>query len=478
MDEEVRWTIGSEKGLRFEFHFPKAAEGEECALGWGYGRLHFLGEAIWVSEDESGQEELLWWSWLDLLEFLGKWWPWLTLEESYPIPLIPPPVYPARLQREAERRWEDRPDRLTESEEEAVYRFHCRHDLAMALKGIFVPSIIILRQGRQYLISDAAFARTVPRPYGEVVETLEKVGNVIADYVREGKHPRQQVALELWETRARRCREQGLVIRTGLSREELERLAANEDPATFWEYNVENSEDESELVAAARMTSALTHELQADILARIRAAEKCPTAKLDGLTRQFVEEFEERGPWHNQGYWAANWLRNQLGHRNQEPANPEALLRKWGVAINEVHYPESKLEAIAAWGPRHGPVIFLNTAEGIRPSHSYGRRTTLAHEIAHLFIDRDRALPVAEVLGGLTPEHAEKRARAFAAEFLLPREAAVEVLRNAESLAAAMERLQRDYEVSREVVAWQILNSKAFDQLSRDEHRKLDSIVQ
>jgi len=478
MDEEVRGTIGSEKGLRFEFRFPKAAEGEERALGWGYGCLYFLGDAIWVSEDDKGQEELLWWTWLDLLEFLGKWWPWLTLEESYPIPLIPPPVYPAHLQREAERRWEDRPDRLTEPEEQAVYRFHCRHDLATALKGIFVPSIIILRQGRQYLISDAAFARTVPRPYREVVETLEEVGNFIADYVREGKHPRQQAALEVWEARARRSREQGLVIRTGLSREELEHLAANKDPAEFWEYDAEDSEGESELVAAARMTSALTHERQAAILARIRAAQKRAIPELDELTRRFADGFDERGRWHEQGYWAAAWLRDQLGREVRESVDPERLLRNWGVAIEEVYYPESKLEAIAAWGPRHGPVIFLNTAEGIRPSHSYGRRTTLAHEIAHLLIDRDRALPVAEVLGGFTPEHAEKRARAFAAEFLLPREAAVDVLRYAESLAAAMEKLQRDYEVSREVVAWQILNSKAFEQLSRDEHRELDSIVQ
>ncbi|MFP4171860.1 MAG: ImmA/IrrE family metallo-endopeptidase [Candidatus Hydrogenedentota bacterium] len=478
MDEEMREIMGSDEGLRFDFRFPKAAEGVERALGWGYGSLSFLGDAIWVSEDESGEEAPLWWTWLDLLEFLGKWWPWLTLEESYPIPLIPPPVYPAHLQREAERRWEDRPGRLTQPEEEAVHRFHCRHDLAMALKGIFVPSLIILRQGRQYLISDAAFARTVPRPYHEVVETLEEVGSLIADYVREGKHPRQQAALELWETRARRSREEGLVIRTGLSREELERLAVTQDPATFWEYNAEDSENDSELVAAARMTCALTHERQADILGHIRAAEKRAIPELDELTRRFREEFVERDRWHEQGYWAAAWLRGQLGQEVRESVDPETLLRAWGVAINEVHYPESKLEAIAAWGPKHGPVIFVNTAEGIRPSHSYGKRTTLAHEIAHLLIDRDRALPVAEVLGGFTPAHAEKRARAFAAEFLLPREAAVEVLRNAESLGTSMDKLQRDYEVSREVAAWQILNSKAFDQLRRDEHRELDSIVQ
>ncbi len=478
MAEEIRRTIGCDTGLRFEFRFPSAAQSEERALGWGYGSLYFLGDAVWVSEDETGKEKPLWWTWLDLLEFLGKWWPWLTLEENYPIPLIPPPVYPAHLQREAERRWEDRPGHLTEPEERAVYRFHCRHDLAMALKGTFVPSIMILRQGRQYLISDAAFARNAPRPYEEVVDTLEGVGNFIAEYVREGKHPRQEAALELWETRARRSREQGLVIRTGLSREELERLAANEDPATFWEYNAEDGEEESELVAAARMTAAMTHEQQADILGRIRETKRRETPRLDEFTEEFARVFEECGPWHNQGYWAAAWLRDQLDHAVRESIDPEILLISWGVDIEEVRYPDCKLEAIAAWGPRHGPVVFVNTAEGIRSSHSYGRRATLAHEIAHLLIDRDRALPVAEVLGGATPEHAEKRARAFAAEFLLPREAALNVLRNAESLGAAMEKLQQNYGVSREVVAWQILNSRGSEQLSKDERRELDGIVQ
>jgi len=74
--------------------------------------------------------------------------------------------------------------------------------------------------------------------------------------------------------------------------------------------------------------------------------------------------------------------------------------------------PIMTLEAIAAWGPRHGPVILLNQAanqqtEQVKPANLYRERSTLAHEICHLLIDRERALPVSEVLGGGAPEYAK-----------------------------------------------------------------------
>lgn len=47
------------------------------------------GETVWSGEDEAGNEASLRWTWLDLLEFLGRNWPWLVLEESYPIPVTP-----------------------------------------------------------------------------------------------------------------------------------------------------------------------------------------------------------------------------------------------------------------------------------------------------------------------------------------------------------------------------------------------------
>jgi Zn-dependent peptidase ImmA (M78 family) len=88
--------------------------------------------------------------------------------------------------------------------------------------------------------------------------------------------------------------------------------------------------------------------------------------------------------------------------------------------------------------------------------------------------DRGRALPAGEVLGGRTPEYLEKRARAFAAEFLLPREAAEEAIRRSHSLYDAAHFLQKTYKVSTELLAWQINNASARARLSQQEKTLLE----
>jgi Zn-dependent peptidase ImmA (M78 family) len=49
-----------------------------------------------------------------------------------------------------------------------------------------------------------------------------------------------------------------------------------------------------------------------------------------------------------------------------------------------------------------------------------GRNATLAHELCHLLLDRDRARRAVVVSGPWAPPRIEQRARAFAAMFLVP----------------------------------------------------------
>lgn len=135
--------------------------------------------------------------------------------------------------------------------------------------------------------------------------------------------------------------------------------------------------------------------------------------------------------------------------------------------------PDSPIEAIAAWGSGHGPAILLNRSTDVVTGLSHRERTTLAHEICHLLIDRHRAMPVAEVLGGRTPEYAEKRARAFAAELLLPWETAATEIREAASLSVAIEHLQQNYGVSKALLGWQISNSSVMQQMTADERSRI-----
>jgi Zn-dependent peptidase ImmA (M78 family) len=159
--------------------------------------------------------------------------------------------------------------------------------------------------------------------------------------------------------------------------------------------------------------------------------------------------------------------------------DPECILSGWGVQICEIELPDSAidLDAVAVWGPRHGPVVLMNTSEGARCSHEYGRRSTLAHEICHLLLDREHGLPMAEVLGGLTPESLEQRARAFAVEFLLPRSQAIAAMHGGGSVESILAGLKDKYQVSREVAAWQIVNADDFTKLYKPDQAELKCIV-
>jgi Zn-dependent peptidase ImmA (M78 family) len=133
------------------------------------------------------------------------------------------------------------------------------------------------------------------------------------------------------------------------------------------------------------------------------------------------------------------------------------------------------VDAAAIWGPHHGPAILLNQMPLSRASTPNGRRTALAHEVCHLLIDREGALPVAEVLGGQVVKRIEQRANAFAAEWLLPRAAAADCLRASEDIIACGKALEKRYVVSRELVCHQIANSDLGPTLSTQDRFRLQA---
>lgn len=462
MAEEI-WRTGDVKmigsaseGLQFKLNLvPNDVEG----LAWGEGLALLDGEPVWFTEDAQGREIPVQWTWVDLLEYLGRWWPWLVLEEDYPYPFQP--LYPGFLLKEGEFRWQELSDAQIEEEEIEVHRFVLRHDLAEAFKGIFLPSLMLLRQGNTCHISTALYQNRV-RPWTEVLETLEELGQVLAETVFSSTNPRAQYALDLWREREGRRSELELYLTTGLS-EEYRKSFQDVD----WRCQ--------EVRAVARMSSrAVILSDQKEFLQRIAELPYRRTPELESITEQIHNEFQEIGAPHKQGYWAASRLRDTLGLSWNECVEPGNYLEHWGVLIQEIRRERCPVEAVTAWGKEHGPAVILNTGAGSRAAHKFGQRATLAHEIAHLILDRDGALPAGEVLGGRTPEYPEKRARAFAAEFLLPREAAEDAVRNHASLEDAARFLQDTYRVSTELLAWQINNSQARTTLNQEELTRLE----
>jgi Zn-dependent peptidase ImmA (M78 family) len=454
----------SPHGLRFELTLHRdAPEG----LARGDGRVLLGEEPVWFEEAPGGEEKPLTWTWVDLLEFLGRWWPWLVLEEDYPLPVRP--LYPAFFLREAERRWEDLTDAQAEHEEERARRFLARHDLAMGVKGLFLPSILLLRQGNQCLISAASLRRTAIRPWEETRLALEELGTFLAEAVARSENERATQAREWWLTRERRLEQHELEVTTSLSAEARQRIEGEGFPRDGWNH--------PEIRVAARMSQGVATERDRnEILRRLVKLPLQSTPALDWLARTIREELDEGDRPYRQGYTAANRLRGELDLSADEPLDPRAWLEHWDVHIEALDLPECPVEAVSAWGRDHGPAILLNRSAGSRGGHEYGERATLAHEIAHLVLDREGAMPAGEVLQGRTPEYPEKRARAFAAELLLPRAAAQRVVQESSSIEGAASVLQQRYRVSRELLVWQITNSPVYSVLNSDDLTVLDRL--
>jgi len=68
---------------------------------------------------------------------------------------------------------------------------------------------------------------------------------------------------------------------------------------------------------------------------------------------------------------------------------------------------------------------------------------------------------VAEVFGGEVPKVPERRANAFGAELLLARNATLMIYLKLRDVAEALKAIAKNYKVSFEVAAWQLLNSGA-----------------
>lgn len=96
-----------------------------------------------------------------------------------------------------------------------------------------------------------------------------------------------------------------------------------------------------------------------------------------------------------------------------------AVLRRLGVAREEISLSDPDVRAVSVFGPTQRPTVYTNV------STRWGRspeveRFTLAHELAHLILDRDRGCEVAVASGPWAPRAVEQRANAFAAAFLMP----------------------------------------------------------
>lgn len=476
---------GQASGLSWHCQFAPVTSRHPSDHCWAVLSVYVQGQIVWGFESQPPSVHSHSWTLVDFLNGLARIWPWLAYEEGYPIDIQPADL--SKMMADAEQHWQDLPEHQVEAEDDKLYDFRQRHDLSLLLRGLNRPPLWLLREGHACQVWSPTLTKPVYVRHSQVIESLEALGDALAEHITNhgsGQlHSRAQHALDRWCNRQSHVDSVWVTTVTGLTHDELNALqfqAGKNHPAMKALLNGRSVAVNSsafatanELQMAARMSrDKLDTAAQWSLLQQIHAIPNVPTERLDQLSQLAPQPDGSKAPY-EQGYELANWLRAHMGIGPDQTADPRAILTGLGISPQTTTIPGA-IDAVAVWGANHGPAILLNLYSASRASTPNGLRTTLAHEICHLLIDRNGALPVAEILGGQVARKAEQRANAFAAELLLPRSSAASVVQSSATLADALGQIQNQFQVSREVVSHQIANSGAKN-LSDVERRQLNA---
>jgi Zn-dependent peptidase ImmA (M78 family) len=455
--------MDNSNALQFEF-IPGS---HDKALGFGALRVWLGRSTIWNDAEGRGIS----WTWIDLLEQLSRAWPFLKYEETAPPRAYDSTLSLLRTGRLAATDFDFEP--VTESTP-ATYIFLRRHNLATGIEGLYLPSFSLLREGRKIWVASTNVAKLVDLDV--TLKTLTELGEAIAAQVSASgcDQERARLAIEAWREReptldAALKIELGSALVPGL-------VPRGQSIASYLEAENDDLLDSS-LLAAARMTGAVPLAARSAILELLRSrpatGESTYLKELSAEAKSQLPDYLQRA--HQQGETLAKWARRRLRIEPSAKADPEEVLQKLGITVSKHHLGVDVVDAIGCWDRRHGPAVLVNL-DGIHAQSPAGHRATLAHELAHVLVDRDGSLPAAEVLGGNVPRHPEQRANAFAAEFLLPKAEAIEWASKATEITETnIKALTDRFGASREIAAWQILNSPAATGLDGVERRLLKS---
>jgi len=449
-----------EAALTHEVSWEGEPRGSAEKATWGRLSIRVDGEHLWGAQGAVADSGVRW-TWVDLLEHLAEVWPWLIWEEGWPAgPLVGDP----RSFLSDSRRWlEQLGPREAAEQEEAMYEFRYRHDLALAIGGKILPQLWIVREGRNAWVAGHTVSALIS--HQQVAEGLVSLADEIAGRLRGLDDERSKSAVEAWDHRLDIGTSWAAAISVGVGENALAELA-NGDVASTFEIDPAMPADAfepNELLAAARMAVPSTSSSVVRIIvAAMKSIPPRATPALNQLSRaaeeQLAAEAGDSLKPATVGYRLARWLREALGVCRDDRVEPAALLEGWGVFVGQLAAPDDGIEAVACWGRAHGPAILVSS-EGRHSREEAGRRATLAHEICHLLVDRNAALPLAEVFGGHVFRSVEQRAGAFAAEMLIPGDVAGSAFRDTSEPRQVLDSLAAAYGASREIVAWQAYNS-------------------
>lgn len=464
--------------LRFDFSWTDSSTAI-ASFGPTYGTLAvWVGETlVWGSSENSAPAKGISGLWIELLEYLGNYWPYLILEQGYPFNVRP--VRPSLLDRELELRWESLDDCRQAKEEELSYAFKLSHNLAESSPGTLRPDLWFIRDGGLTIVEAQLGSRSVCEqlPSASIRQLLTQVGDAIAARLQIANDCRSIKALQEWSNRESESEELLAQIATGLPGDYLLQTVGPDsfsqvlgDPESTW------YDENVYLDLIYRCKGELPPQSLRTLLDRVRRSKGTISQALHNISNSALSAL---ATWetslirpYQQGRALAIWLRKQVADPSGR-VDPELLLTEWDVIFDKEDFGTEELDAVAFWAHSRQPVILWNDSEKHRENEG-ARRATLAHEIAHLLVDRLTALPLSAVARGAMDRKLEQRANAFAAEFLCPEEEVEAEYLQAGDVELAISRTTARFGVSRELAALQLGKSGRVSDLHHQQ--KIESI--
>lgn len=141
------------------------------------------------------------------------------------------------------------------------------------------------------------------------------------------------------------------------------------------------------------------------------------------------------------------------------------------IEVAEKSLDTDSIRGVALAGEGFRPMIVVNLTSVFNKNED-GRRFTIAHELCHILVDRTRARRIAHTSGPWAAPSIEKRANAFAAYLLMPREMIRQSLASAADIeAAAIRDLSYRLRVSETALVEHLYNLDFIDEIQREELR-------
>ncbi len=171
---------------------------------------------------------------------------------------------------------------------------------------------------------------------------------------------------------------------------------------------------------------------------------------------------------YSEGYSLAEDLLEELGvQQSARFIDIADILQQLRIEFHKKALFTDSIRGAAVAGARHGPAILVNTTSSYNRSDA-GERFTLAHELCHILYDRSRARRVVHTSGPWAELGVERRANAFAAMFLMPRDLLRSVLKSPIPDEAEVARAATTMRVSRSALVEHLYNTDIIDEFRRD----------